>query len=909
MKRFSIILLTLILVFNGILGSGIVLAGDGGNNPYLVEAAVGPNGKLIDKIIVPGRPPDIKPIEAATVLPEAKIAGVANSLGNVPGFNWSYGCSATSAAMMMGYYDRTGYVNMYAGPENGGYCPMDNSVWGPPTMPGTSGECPLSATNSGIDGRVERGHVDDYWIDYLSGLRDPYITGGWLQHAYGDCTGDYMGTNQSALGNIDGSTTFYYWNNGAPFTFAHAIAYAVPDGGYGMYQFAQSRGYTPTVEYNQYIDTMGLTYGFTFAQYRAEIDAGRPVLIQVEGHTMLGFGYDTATDTVYIHNTWDYSDHQMTWGGSYNGLDHYGVTVLQLEPESDTTPPYTSGHDPVKGASDVPVNTNIVVHILDDGDGVDNTTIAMTVEGVTVSPTISGSAADYTLTYNPPSDFGYLQVVDITVDASDLAGNPMSTDSYSFTTEPESDTTPPYTSGHDPVKGASDVPVNTNIVVHVLDDGDGVDNTTIAMTVEGVTVSPTISGSAADYTLTYNPPSDFGYLQVVDITVDASDLAGNPMSTDSYSFTTEESHLEYFYANQDITVKNSGITGNYLDTYSSDDACEAITERESRGKPSTRYSYLEHKWTIPVTAGLPSYTLYIEAYHTGNAEGDDFIFAYSMNDIDYADLGSVTKTADNNLKQTFTLPGSISGSIYIRVTDKDQTSGNGDLDTINIDHMYIIGSSTPPPNNAPEQPSVPDPADGDEGVNLNPDLSVDVNDPDGDTMDVTFYDAATGGIIETDYGVPSGSRALVEWSDLEANTTYGWYAVADDGINTNTSDTWIFTTGDEPQGGDMYVWDISWASAGKNLKSDVTIRWDSDREGDPELSDELVVGATVTYVLIHQPTGEHIEYIETTDANGQINIQWKKAPAGHYVGEVTSIIYGTYTYNQVLNEDDPGYDF
>ncbi len=52
---------------------------------------------------------------------------------------------------------------------------------------------------------------------------------------------------------------------------------------------------------------------------------------------MLGYGYNTTGQIVYIHDTWDYSDHQMTWGATYSGLQHYGVTVLQLQPASQPT--------------------------------------------------------------------------------------------------------------------------------------------------------------------------------------------------------------------------------------------------------------------------------------------------------------------------------------------------------------------------------------------------------------------------------------------------------------------------------------------------------------------------------------------------------------------------------------------
>lgn len=121
------------------------------------------------------------------------------------------------------------------------------------------------------------------------------------------------------------------------------------------------------------------------------------------------------------------------------------VTMAEIE-EEDVTPPYTSGHSPAVGATDVAPDTNIVVHVQDDGDGVDMTTIVMTVEGMRVIPAITGTAADYTLTFDPPAGFAYLQAVDITVEATDLAGNVMSRDSYSFTIAEEEDTAPPDSS-------------------------------------------------------------------------------------------------------------------------------------------------------------------------------------------------------------------------------------------------------------------------------------------------------------------------------------------------------------------------------------------------------------------------------------------------------------------------------
>jgi hypothetical protein len=43
-------------------------------------------------------------------------------------------------------------------------------------------------------------------------------------------------------------------------------------------------------------------------------------------------GYDETGQVVYLHDTWDHNMHQMTWGGSYSGMDLWGVSVFQLEP-------------------------------------------------------------------------------------------------------------------------------------------------------------------------------------------------------------------------------------------------------------------------------------------------------------------------------------------------------------------------------------------------------------------------------------------------------------------------------------------------------------------------------------------------------------------------------------------------
>lgn len=299
---------------------------------FVVDVVETDDGDTIVGYSFPSPPPDPDSLPATPIV--ERIAASAVMLSDVPAFDWSNGCSATSAAMMFGYYDRNGYSNMYDGPTNGGICPLNNAAWG-------DGSMPLSATKMGLDGLATRGHVDDYYLEYLS-TTDPYV-GNWTQHIYAGCTADFMGTSQyQNWSNVDGSTTFFYYPDNSPlYDYSGHESLSPPrrDGMHGMRLFAASRDYTVVTNYNQYIYGYGgVSAGFTYAQYCQEIDAGRPVIIQVAGHSMLGVGYDTSGSTVYLHDTWDYHLHSMIWGGSYAGMTHFGVGVLQLEQSVITSP-------------------------------------------------------------------------------------------------------------------------------------------------------------------------------------------------------------------------------------------------------------------------------------------------------------------------------------------------------------------------------------------------------------------------------------------------------------------------------------------------------------------------------------------------------------------------------------------
>ena len=129
-------------------------------------------------------------------------------------------------------------------------------------------------------------------------------------------------------------------------------------------------------------------------------------------------------DTVVTFTAIDASGNQATTTA--------GVTIV------DTTPPYTSGHDPAPGATGVPLDTDVAVHVRDDVAGVDQASIALTVDGVDVTSqsVISGGPDDYTVTYDPLGSFDFGREVNVTIDATDLASprKAMPTETYSFLT-------------------------------------------------------------------------------------------------------------------------------------------------------------------------------------------------------------------------------------------------------------------------------------------------------------------------------------------------------------------------------------------------------------------------------------------------------------------------------------------
>jgi len=102
-----------------------------------------------------------------------------------------------------------------------------------------------------------------------------------------------------------------------------------------------------------------------------------------------------------------------------------------------------------------------------------------------------------------------------------------------------------------------------------------------------------------------------------------------------------------------------------------------------------------------------------------------------------------------------------------------------------------IETNTPP---SIDESSI-SPTDGATNVSVDPTLSINVSDDDGDDIDVAFIDEADGSQVGTTQTVTGGSgTASVEWSGRDFDQTYSWSVEANDGSATKNSSTFSFTT-------------------------------------------------------------------------------------------------------------------
>ena len=271
----------------------------------------------------------------------------------LPHAEYMYGCVATSVGMILGYYDLYGYT-------------VDGTTYYfSDLIPGT-----ISVDSRGSDGGTIYDMKDpsvlanfiastDYAARFYGTAPEaelPYTfvdgdPANGLNFSEWNCLADYLGTGQYWRDNGDLSTTHYSGTlagiSGSTATLTvdtltMPIRYS--DFKCGLEMYVESVGYALVGSSTGSYETRPASTPdrFTFSDFMAEIDAGRPVLISMRsdrsGHMVTAYGYNASTNEIIFDDTYE-SDCRMAWDGEYT----YGGNVYTIDDAHTIVLDHTTG--------------------------------------------------------------------------------------------------------------------------------------------------------------------------------------------------------------------------------------------------------------------------------------------------------------------------------------------------------------------------------------------------------------------------------------------------------------------------------------------------------------------------------------------------------------------------------------
>jgi PKD repeat protein len=375
--------------------------------------------------------------------------------------------------------------------------------------------------------------------------------------------------------------------------------------------------------------------------------------------------------------------------------------------------------------------------------------------------------------------------------------------------------------------------------------------------------------SLQDPAHTYNDPGDYT------VTLTASNACGSDGETKiDYIHVAPPTGAKAYALSDFATSKGTITSGSYLSTHASDDTYEVLLEAESGGKPSRRYSTLDHTWDFNVPAGA-NVAFYVEGYRPDNAEGDDFTFEYSTDNVNFMPLVTINSATEQMYSAG--MPA-VSGTVYIRVVDTDHTQGARTFDDVYIDYMYIESGGTPPPPDTLWVYSIAVTRTGGKANKYQGQATVVVHDQNGLP--------GAGVLVTGDFSGPS--------TDTQSGTTDGdGVAVILSDKVRNPSGTWCFTVTDLTRGTDVYdasrnietsdceggaAAKVSASISGSSLETNTpnpfnagtNITFTLGQSGDINLTVYNVLGQAVRHLADgFYPEGTYTVQFDGTDDNGR----------------------------------------
>ncbi len=183
-----------------------------------------------------------------------------------------------------------------------------------------------------------------------------------------------------------------------------------------------------------------------------------------------------------------------------------------------------------------------------------------------------------------------------------------------------------------------------------------------------------------------NPSHEYTQEGPYKVTLEVTDNLGGVGTSNELTVTVTPPDFVISHVTYQILGAGT-VTGSFDLLADDDDSTQQIRERESGGRPASRYSYLEHTWVIDSVRSGSLVTLYLDAWMTDSSDNDAMAFSYTSTNYS-GNLITVSNTQSNGL-MAIALPNDISGRVEIKVTDTDKTQGNRDLDTVFVDTLYI----------------------------------------------------------------------------------------------------------------------------------------------------------------------------------------------------------------------------
>jgi len=316
----------------------------------------------------------------------------------------------------------------------------------------------------------------------------------------------------------------------------------------------------------------------------------------------------------------------------------------------------------------------------------------------------SGSSQTYTIT----AVAGY-HIANVLVDGGSIGA----VSSYTFTNVTgnhtisasfdidEIDETAPAVVNLSPQADDIQAPLNTLITLHITDPGDGVDADSVTIQVNnnlvysGDTAKYSSAygechriGTEADYTFIYQSNDMFDFDQLISVTVNASDLAGNVMDQYSYSFRTEmRSFGRNILVDSDDLTKggpvtacdsrgdiwvawHAGATGNqdiYVNKLTTDSGAFGNSIKLTNSTADQRN---------PAIAIGSDDKLYVAWQDSRNGNWDIYI-STSTDGVNWSAETRVTDSNDNEIKPAIDTDTSIPNNVYIAW--EDSRNGNQDI--------------------------------------------------------------------------------------------------------------------------------------------------------------------------------------------------------------------------------------